>query len=133
MSHPSPLSPAAPDPESSVPADHLPPSTSKLDRYKLETVFEGDDVVHTEYTSDLATGQRKVEVKRRWRWERDIGEGGFGVVWLEKEVGGKAELRAVKRVGHLFRGIDWSRELTALAKVKEVSTSLTQLLIPSWS
>lgn len=95
--------------------------TTRIDRYRLETAFDGDDVIHTTYKSDLAAGRRKVEIKTRWKRKKDIGEGGFGVVSLEEAEGG-TEVRAVKRLYRGAQRVDWSRELNTLAKLKDVST-----------
>lgn len=98
--------------------------TSRLDRYKLKTIFDGDAVIHTTYISDLSTGQRKKEVKTRWERKGRIGKGGFGVIYLQEKVEGKKQLRAVKQ---LFQdqNVDWSRELNAMVKVRDVGTTIS--------
>lgn len=94
---------------------------SKLDRYKLETAFYEDHVVHTTSKTDRAAGQRKTEVKTKWKRKKEIGVGGFGVVWLEEEDEG--ELRAVKRLPLRCRNVDYSSELSTMAKLTDVSNS----------
>lgn len=95
--------------------------TSKIDRYKLETIFEGDYVTHTIHRSDPGMAQRTIEVKERWRRTKTIGSGTFGVVWLQEQEGGGGHLRAVKKIARNFKGVDYSRELATLAKLKDVS------------
>lgn len=97
--------------------------TSKVDRYKLETTFDGDYVTHTIHKSNLGMAQRTIEVKERWKRTKDIGSGSFGVVWLEEQEGGGGHLRAVKKIARNFKGVDYSRELATLAKLKDVSIS----------
>lgn len=93
-------------------------STSQLDQYRLETIFDEDGVVHT-YKIDLAADQERLETKEKWRHKQKIGAGGFGVVWLQEEEGGK--VRAVKQLPRDARNANYSRELATLAQVKDVS------------
>lgn len=90
---------------------------AKFARYNLNTIFDGDTVVHTTFKSDLRTRQRKVEITTRWKRGTEIGSGGFAVVWREKDEE-SGELRAVKiipkpKINH--------RELDALVEVQDVS------------
>lgn len=94
--------------------------SSKVDRYKLETVIYEDHVIHTTYRTDLASGQRKVAVGEKWMRRKEIGIGGFGVVFLEEEER-ESKLRAVKRLPLGLRNVDYSRELNTLAKLTDVS------------
>jgi hypothetical protein len=56
-----------------------------LDHLKLEAQFFADYVLHTEYISDAAKGLRKVKVEKKWFKEWQLGEGGFGSVYLETQ------------------------------------------------
>lgn len=97
---------------------------SKLDRYRLETRFDGDNVViHTIYKTDLDTGMRKTPTQEKWRQKSEIGVGGFGAVWLEEEGG---QLRAVKMLRRT-RNIDYSRELSTLAKLNDVCPQIVDV------
>lgn len=97
----------------------------KLSASKLETTFEGDDVVvHTSYEADRAVKRRMVEVKSRWKRIRELGSGTFGVVWLEeKEGGGKRAVKSLFRQLMSAQKIDYSRELQALVELREVNPS----------
>lgn len=97
--------------------------TAKFYRYKLETTFHGDSVIHTTYGSDLVSGRRTIEIKTKWKRTKDIGEGGFGVVWLEEEET-RRDLRAVKRLANRTGNFGCSRELYTMAKLKDVSAPL---------
>lgn len=94
--------------------------TAKFNRYKLKTAFHDGYVIHTTHGSDLVSGRRKVEIKTKWNRKKDLGEGGFGVVWLEEEET-KGELRAVKRMSNRAGNFGCSRELYTLTKLKDVS------------
>lgn len=94
--------------------------TAKFNRYKLETSFHDGYVVHTTHESDLISGRREVEIKTKWNRKRHIGEGGFGVVWLEEEET-RRELRAVKRMPNRTGNFGCLRELYTLTKLKDVS------------
>lgn len=90
-------------------------TTTAHERYKLPSVFHGDTVVHTTYTSDLNAGQRRVKVKTSWKREKELGSGAFGVVWRQREAGGK--LRAVKIISKLHLNL---REVEALIQLQDV-------------
>lgn len=92
-------------------------SIAKFARYKLNTVFDGDIVIHTTTKPDLRTGRRNVEITTRWRRGNKIASGGYGAVWREKDEE-SGELRAVKIV--LKQKLN-HRELDALAEVQDVS------------
>lgn len=100
---------------------------AKFARYKLNTVFDGDSVVHTTYKSDLRTRQRKVEVKTRWRREEEMGSGAFGVVWRESAGEESGELRAVKIIPKRLLNLP---EVDALVEVQDVGSSIVSL-VPS--
>lgn len=100
----------------------MPYTPTRLEQYKLPTIFHDDAVVHTSQRLDPTARYRKVEVKHTWRREREIGSGGFGRVWREKEDGG--ELRAVKTLPRALLNthkVDYARELDALVELRDVS------------
>lgn len=99
-----------------------------LSRFKLDARYTA------EYTSDYglqispATSIRQDVVRvseTRWFRDKEIGCGSFGTVWLEvdQKEGGAASTRAVKELRKSLMqkcGIDYRRELLALAKLSEV-------------
>lgn len=93
---------------------------SKLDYYRLETEFHDNYVVHTTYEWGRKTTQRRRKTSV-WEWKKQIGAGGYGVVWLEEQKGG-GQLRAVKRLTRdLLPAAGFSQELLALVKLRDVS------------
>lgn len=88
--------------------------TSKVDQYKLDAELRNDTVVHT---TRMVAGKRIAVPRMAWKRERKLGEGGFGVVWLEKEEG-SGELRAVKVLSKLQVHI---REVEAMIELQDVS------------
>lgn len=107
-----------------------------VDDYRLETTFSDQYIEHHIKYSDRATGKRRAYKKEQWKTVRMIGDGGFGVVRLQKEMNTK-QLRAVKEVRHnssYASIIDPMRELTTMAALSKVrmmidlySTDLTDL------
>lgn len=99
--------------------------TANLDNfpYKLEAEFPKKGVVVNR------VGERRrwlwaIEGKETWRWVKDLGAGGFGVVWLEKEKKTQ-KLRAVKRMTLrelTSKGVNFKRELETLITLRDVST-----------
>ncbi|RSL79961.1 hypothetical protein CEP51_006949 [Fusarium floridanum] len=84
---------------------------SKLDA----TTFQGELTIHTHPLG------RQIRIEK-WKRHEILGQGGYGVVWLEHKVGGDARAEAVRRAvkvvrNHGGRGpMRYSRELEALAK-----------------
>jgi hypothetical protein len=75
-----------------------------------------------------------VKVKKRWYRDKKIGVGAFGRVWLEVAREGEDIIseRAVKELGkdHLHAsGIDFGRELLAMAKLSKVQDQLHLILL----
>lgn len=95
-------------------------NNSKIDRYKLETSFGNGTVTHTTYRTDVAAQERRAQVQTTWTDKRSLGSGGFGVVLLQQADGG--ELRAVKKIYTGAAQIDFTREITVMAKVSHVRT-----------
>lgn len=94
-------------------------SKSDLERYRLPVKFNKGYIIHP-ISNDLATVDEGDEVEERWIQKQQIGKGGFGEVWLQEEEGG--ELRAVKRLAQVVRGVDFSRELVTLATLVDVGS-----------
>ena len=90
--------------------------------FKLETRFLHDCTEHTRAVPDPNRKRRKsIKGVKQWRRVRELGEGGFGLVWLEKEQHG--ELRAVKEIrkrDQQSNRIDISRELLDIAYFSRV-------------
>lgn len=93
-------------------------NSTKLDRYKLDTIFAEDRVTNTTYRTDLATGERRTAVQTTWADRRIIGSGGFSIVILQESAGGQS--RAVKKLFKGMANINYSHELTVLSRVAEV-------------
>lgn len=97
-------------------------SSDLIEFFKLETRFLDDCIEHTRVIPDPARERRKpIKEVKQWRRVRELGEGGFGIVWLEKEQGG--ELRAIKEIrkrDQQSNRIDISRELLAMAYFSRV-------------
>lgn len=96
------------------------PTTSALGQLpdKLDTTFYDDYVVH-----ERGRARWWGTIKEKWAWKRDIGAGGFGVVWLEEEATNQ-QLRAVKRLTKLemvAQNVDFRRELQNLVAVTNVN------------
>lgn len=101
------------------------PDHSKLDRFKLETTFGDGGVTHTTFMTDIAAGKRRAPVQTTWNDEKTLGSGGFGVVILQKAAGG--ELRAVKKIYTGTGKVDFSREVSVMAKVAHVRNQTAAL------
>ena len=99
-------------------------SADLIDHYKLNTNFHADCTQHIRHVSDRARGRRKVEISEKWYRVRKLGEGGFGVVWLEVErVHEDQPERAIKEIPKkkaAVNKVDYKKELLALAKLSKV-------------
>ena len=85
---------------------------------KLDTQFLADPrcTHHIKFVSDDALNQRRIRKEEKWGWERALGRGSYGVVWLERCIQGDAQgsLRAVKVVQKPKSG-EYYGELEAIA------------------
>lgn len=99
---------------------------AKLERYKLPTglseyAYSDNTVIHPAHSSDLLGGEES-GVETRWKRQKEVGVGGFGTVWLEKNEGG--ELRAVKCLPTRIFRIDFLREVDAMAELRDVGVRI---------
>jgi hypothetical protein len=97
-----------------------------IEHFKIDVQFCDDHVLHVEYVSDLVRGLRKARLERRWYTKQHIGNGSFGDVLLQVQREGHRDIadRAVKVIQKRRMrnvGIDYRRELLALAKLSRVS------------
>lgn len=82
--------------------------------YKLVTKFRKQYVVHN----------RGEPTEKRWKQERPLGEGGQGIVYLQKSKSPNTQLRAVKKIPQQLmkaNKVDIKRELHTLIEVSDVS------------
>ncbi|KAK3335131.1 kinase-like domain-containing protein [Cercophora scortea] len=90
---------------------------------KIETTILSDSIQHVFYAPGHSAQRRQEQRVENWSRERKLGEGAFGVVYLERcqpEVeGGACKLRAVKQIKkHIVpeQELDYMRELEAIFK-----------------
>ena len=88
---------------------------------KLETTFHREYTQHVYHVSGATPRQRKVRKEERWRRDKYLGTGAFGIVWLEKftREDGEIQHRAVKEIrkgAQNSNAINYGRELEAIAK-----------------
>ena len=102
---------------------------------KLNTQFhsEPEYTQHVKYTSSSTTNQRKIRKEEKWKRERGLGRGSFGIVWLERCIHGddNGKVRAVKQIQKLESG-DYYRELEAIALFShtKVNKSTAPIYLP---
>ena len=101
--------------------DCMDPATDLIEHFKLDVVFFPDQTQHSFYRSDGRQERRKVKVVKTWVKQQELGEGGCGTVWLEKD--NKGDERAVKQISKGFclrNRIDYRKEIIAMAKLTKV-------------
>ena len=95
---------------------------------KLECTISSNSTVHVKHVSDPATGLRRVRTEELWQRTKQLGQGGFGIVWLEKCTSGpnNGKARAVKCIAKVLAEpsrassvVDYNRELEAIAKFSQ--------------
>jgi hypothetical protein len=95
---------------------------------KIETQFcsSPEYTQHVQYVSGSTSERRRVFKEERWKKERELGRGSFGVVWLEQCIQGdnNGKLRAVKKVQKL-ECKNYHRELEAIALFSHSKVSIT--------
>ena len=96
-------------------------SLDLVDHFKLEAEQLPEYTQHTHYKSDRLRGLRRLKIVKRWRKKHDIGEGAFGIVWLEvEEDGSERAVKAISRRLCSYSNIDYMKELAAMAVLSKV-------------
>jgi hypothetical protein len=105
--------------------------TSDLVRdLELKTIFEGQATLHI--VRGHGTHQSLQEREERWRRKRKIGNGSFGVVWLEECITNDRQVLRLRAVKEIVRKdtssntIDYGRELEAMAKFSDKEVSIAE-------
>jgi hypothetical protein len=105
----------------------MPPIPDLVRISKLETQFcsSPEYTQHVQYVSGGMSERRRVRKEERWKKERELGRGSFGVVWLEQCIQGdnKGKERAVKKVQKLECN-NYHRELEAIALFSDRKVSI---------
>lgn len=97
-------------------------SLDLVDHFKLEAEQLPEYTQHTHYKSDRSHGLRRLKIVKRWRKKYDIGEGTFGIVWLEvEEDGSERAVKAISRRLCSYNKIDYKKELAAMAILSKVT------------
>lgn len=93
-----------------------------VDLFRLPTIFHANHVEHHITFSDRRRNIRRGKKLKRWKTTREIGRGGFGIVYLQEEEKSQ-KLRAVKqllRPASQENSLSPLRELTAMATLSKV-------------
>jgi hypothetical protein len=97
---------------------------------QLEIEVFAEHTVQTTFNSNLARGQRPTREQEIWQRKRQLGEGSFGIVWLEKCTAGPSQgkLRAVKELkkGGTAESPNYYKELEAIAKFSQEKVGHSQ-------
>lgn len=104
-----------------------------LEDSRLEATFPAPgEIRHISYHSDPDIGKRMIEDEEIWHTKRNLGEGGFGTVWLQKRVSHngpkKPSFRAVKVLDKSGKSANmYKKELMAMAKFSKPLVMLHSL------
>jgi hypothetical protein len=97
-----------------------------IDHFRLDAEYNDDFTV----IFSSVPGRRNAKREDMWFKKKALGQGSFGIVWLEESLSeGTQNLRAVKEVrkglghGAGFK-IDYARELYAMARLSRASSQL---------
>lgn len=104
------------------PSSSLGSGDETIDVFRLPTTFHASHVEHHITFSDRTRNIRRGTKLKRWKTKREIGRGGFGIVYLQQEVKSQ-KLRAVKQLLRPASRKDYinpMRELTAMASLSKV-------------
>lgn len=90
---------------------------------KLEIEVFAEHTIQTAFNSNLAKGQRPTREQEKWQRTKQLGEGSFGIVWLEACTAGssRGKLRAVKELKKPTTegSSNYYKELEAIAKFSQ--------------
>ncbi|KAF2463303.1 kinase-like protein [Lindgomyces ingoldianus] len=100
------------------------PYLELVESARLETQFRRDGTVHTYHESGKHASQRRLHREETWQYQKTIGQGAYGSVWLEKcATEQEIKVRAVKMIREFepdrpseSTGRDFTRELGAVTK-----------------
>ena len=107
-------------------------SLDLVDHFKLEVEQLPEYTQHTHYKSDRSHGLRRLKIVKRWRKKHDIGQGAYGIVWLEvEEDGSERAVKAISKRQCSYDKIDYKKELAAMAILSKVmpSTKLRRTIV----
>jgi hypothetical protein len=97
-------------------------SSDLIEHFKLDAQVHNDHTVHIE----PARGMRRAKIEKKWYREKYLGHGAFGDVWLEAQRDAdhvtKRAVKLIQKRRMQTVGIDYRRELLALAKLSRVRT-----------
>ncbi|KAH7141534.1 kinase-like domain-containing protein [Dactylonectria estremocensis] len=98
----------------------------RVQHWKLEATVCDGYTLHTKHVSNTGTGLWRTPVVERWQCKKKLGQGGFGVVWLEQCTDGisTGQVRAVKQIQTSFGSKNvtpkiLSSELSAIIKFSQ--------------
>lgn len=99
----------------------LPTGNDFLDSFLLNVIFTDSYTEQRRIYSDRQRGLRNLVESKKWKRRRELGRGGFGIVFLEEDDHGRC--RAVKEVPKVMnkqKTIDPLREIAAMASFSKV-------------
>jgi hypothetical protein len=108
------------------------PHVSDSDHRRLDAiVYPGHRIVENHQITDASKGLRRVPVRRVWRTECLLGQGGFGEVHLQSQESDKDAKRALKviptRGGIKLTLADCQRELMAMIEFAKPKVGAVKL------
>ena len=102
-------------------------SEDLIEHFRLTADIFPNYTKHTYHKSDRARNQRKVTVEEIWRRQRLLGQGGYGLVWLEVKDQNESEGKSERAVKEIRKGSSQSsnvkyyqKEVLAMAKLSKV-------------
>jgi hypothetical protein len=105
-------------------------SSDLVDLFKLEATYTPEYTLQISRERDPSRGARKIKVEKKWYRGDSLGHGTCGAVWVERDSNvpdAATTVRAVKEVSKAsmrWMGLDYKRELTALARMSKVYYTL---------
>ena len=95
-----------------------------IDYFQSHVRFTSSYTEHPHRVTDVSRGIRNAIHVQQWSRQKELGRGGFGIVYLESEKSGR--LRAVKQVPKKTgptMTMDYLREILAMARCSKVRLS----------